>query len=84
MGTNHHPYQDNRSSEKRWWNTPYTSETRRDENPWLKFVPKRKASNWSNPWANEDLRDYGVDVFPSKVKLKVKPTKANPLKTKFL
>ena len=36
--TNHHPYRDGRSEEKPWWTTPYTADTPRDQNPWLKFV----------------------------------------------
>ena len=65
LGVNRHPYKDGRSKDKTWWTTPYTSSTLRDENPWLKFVPKKKVNEWYNPWKNdEDLRKYGVDILP--------------------
>ena len=74
--TNHHPYRDGRSEEKPWWTTPYTADTPRDQNPWLKFVHQEPVDKWNNPWKYDDLRNYGVDVFPGQG---VAPVKSDTL-----
>jgi hypothetical protein len=56
-----HPYRDGRSTEKSWWTTPYTAQTPRDENPWLKYVhPNPLTVNEFDPWANDDLQRYSA------------------------
>jgi hypothetical protein len=58
-GEPHHPYRDGRSKEKAWWTTPYTAQTPRDQNPWLKHVhPNPLTVNEFDPWANDDLQRY--------------------------
>lgn len=70
--TNHHPFTENRAKEKPWWTTPVFPNTDETKNPWYEFVRPAEKDGWSNPWAQEDLRDYGVDVLPgSKAKKKV-------------
>ncbi len=48
-----------------WWNTPYRTDNQ-DNNPWNKYVIPSPIDEWSNPWKYDDLRKYGVDVFPGR------------------
>lgn len=47
-----------------WWQTPYRADTPKDKNPWLKFVIPQEKDEWHNPWKQENLTEYGVDVLP--------------------
>ena len=82
--TTHHPYKDNRSKVKAWWTTPYYADTPKDQNPWLKFVHDT-PDNWNDPWGNDDLQRYGVDVDGTELeKPKAPPEKLKGDDDKFM
>ena len=47
-----------------WWRTPYRADNQKD-NPWDAFVHPNPIDNGLNPWATDNLEQYGVDVLPS-------------------
>ena len=51
-------------SPKIWWAQPVTDDP---DNPWNAFLPKEKAQNDFDPWANDDLQRYTTPVKPKPV-----------------
>jgi len=66
-----------------WWRTPYASDTPRDKNPWLKFVPVYQPPNEFDPWANDDLQRYSVSPIVSKTQMKPKESSKSKPKDFF-